>query len=671
MKRRIRLDFETQSKEKLKGSKSVGSYMYSIHPSTRPICLYLSNPDDDSHIFGLKFDEINKKFKDLDPEFQYWLEEEIKKETIFSAHNSFFEYCIYNNILVKRYGWPKVPDKQWHCTAAKAAAAALPRKLEDCAKVLKLDKQKDMDGHRAMLAVSAPRRITKNNKETFWTPTSAPDKFKSVYKYCRNDVAVEIAIDGDLPDLTPEEEKVWALDQTVNWRGISVDIDLVNRIVSMIEDEAEDYTAEINKITNGKVTSATQLDKLLSFIRKRGVTLPDLTKGTVNKYLEEGDDLDPVVKRLLEIRQIIAMSSLKKYPVFQRRTAPDGKIRDLTMYHAASTGRAGGTGIQPHNFPRGSIKNVALAIEMIKSSSRHELKMLYGENLSPLFSSCLRGMFIASRGYILEVADYSAIETRVLWWLAEHDMGLQIFYDGRDPYKEMALYLTGKKSIIEIDVDERQLGKAVILGCGYGLGWKKFITTAWDMYKVKVDAATAQHAVNTYRQIHKPVKDLWGLYQEAFITVIETGNSVMVRRCKFFKDGRFLKIRLPSGRCLSYYKPFVRWGTTDWGTPRKEVYFYGVDSKTKKWKLEKTYGGKIVENVVQAVARDIMENGKRLIEDSGRRMLLTVHDEIMSETIKGTEDIKAFEKLICQVPAWAKGCPISASGYSDERYKKG
>jgi DNA polymerase bacteriophage-type len=363
------------------------------------------------------------------------------------------------------------------------------------------------------------------------------------------------------------------------------------------------------------------------------------------------------------------MSSLKKYPAFIERTR-DGVLRDTTMYHAASTGRAGGTGIQPHNFPRGSLKDTDLAIDMIMQSSTDELKMLYGANLSPLFSSCLRGMFTAAPSKILEVADYSSIEVRVLFWLANHSEGLRLFIDKKDPYVAMAIYLLNKKAE-EITPEERQLGKAVILGSGFGLGWKKFIITAKLMYGLEVDEPTAKRAINTYRQVHKPVKDMWYNYERGFINAIENPRTrTLINKCTFFIEKEFLKIRLPSGRDLSYFRPSVFWGKTDWGDSRKQIKYWGEDSQTKQWRPEKTYGGKIAENVTQAVARDIMESGKVNIEKSGREVLLTVHDEIVAQG-KPPGDIKEFERLICTLPAWAKGCPIDAKGYTSFRYKKG
>jgi DNA polymerase bacteriophage-type len=669
MKRpRVYFDFETQSEISVK---DVGPYKYSVHPSTRAICLYFnSSLDDCEKIYGLKYDKINEPFETLPPTVQAWFIEKIKAKFYFSAHNAGFEYAVYNNILIKRLGWPVIPDDQWHCTAAKAASAALPRKLEGCSYALNLPVKKDMEGHRAMLAISGPRRPSIANPDLFWTPETAPEKYRATYSYCRNDVLVERLIDEALPDLTPTEERIWQLDQKVNWRGIQVDGVSVHRINKMINLEQDRLTCELRLITNDSSITPASLAKIKNFCNDRGMIISDLTKPTVDNYLSD-ENLEPNVRRVLEIRKTASMSSLKKYPAFIDRMGDDNRLRDLTMYHAASTGRAGGMGVQPHNFPRGTIKDTDLAIKMINECGLEELKVLYGDNLAPLFSSVLRGMFTASPGNILEVADYSAIETRVLWWLARHQEGLNIFYEGRDPYVEMAMELTGKKEPGLITFDERQLGKAIILGCGYGLGYKKFITTAFTMYKVSVTEDEAKHAINTYRTVHSAVKDLWSNYQQAMTQAIESpGKSFKINYCRFFIDKSFLKIELPSGRCLSYYRPGVRWGKTDWGDTRKEISYWGEDSQTKQWRRERTYGGKIVENVTQAVARDIMEYGKRNVEDSGRAMLLTVHDEIMAET-KGPGNIKEFEKLICTLPPWAKGCPIKASGYVNFRYKKG
>lgn len=658
---KITLDFETQSRANLK---KVGAFVYSEDPSTRAACLAVQD-----HFGGMpfffNFEDIQEKFKNLDEYFQSFWIENVRKGTIFSAHNAFFEQCIYNNVLVKRQGWPPIPLHQWRCTAAKAAIMSLPRSLAGAGEALKLSVQKDLKGHIAMMKLCKPRK--KDNE--FWTPETAPQDFAILYAYCKRDVEAEVALDKALPDLPPSEQELWFLDQKINQRGVCVDMPVVKKIIQIREKETAKMLKEVDSLTEGLIESTTQRQALLNYLADEGYDLPDLRSATVEEYLSEGK-VNGDCKRLLEIRRALSKSSTAKYNKFLERTSHDNRVRDLYLYSGAGTRRWTGVGIQPQNFPRGNVKDIAEAIERIKSSSTLDLKLLYGDNLGPLFASCLRGMLIATPGFELFQQDFSAIETRVLWWLAGNEEGLKIFGNGEDPYIDMAAYVFNKPWH-QVSDEERQLGKAIILGCGYQMGAPKFLATCETMYRIKLTEAQAKNAVNAYRTKHAAVPKFWENINNATKAAVENKDTTYrVGRIRIRSNGKWLQIRLPSGGKISYAYPKVEWQITQWGSNSRVVSYWAPNPKTKKWNKETTYGGKLVENIVQAASRDLLAEAMMRAEAKGYRVLMHSHDEIVSETKLGVGSNEEFGRIVSESPDWAVGLPIESKGWSGLRYKK-
>lgn len=295
------------------------------------------------------------------------------------------------------------------------------------------------------------------------------------------------------------------------------------------------------------------------------------------------------------------------------------------------------------------------------------LKALYGGDLGYVFSSLLRGMIIPSEGYEIFVGDFAKIEVAVLWWLADNEKGLEILREGKDPYVFQAMRNTSKESSAITD-DERQLAKAQILGCGFGMGALKFRKTAWDMYRLKLSEGQSKSAVDSYRQVHSAVPQLWKAYEKAAVSAVE-GHRFQTNHCFFQVQHDFLVVRLPSGRCLRYRKPQIAWRETEYG-PRKTLEFWAVNSKTKKWSIERTWGGTLTENIVQATARDLLMPAMLRLEEAGYRALLSVHDEAVCERELGRGSVGEFIRILCQVPSWGKGLPISAKGWKGKRYRK-
>ncbi len=710
--KRITFDFETRSACNLR---TAGTYKYSCDPSTQPTCLAIKFATQ-SRVDFFDFTEINRLWKKQPLPFRALWKGAIADGYEFSAHNAFFETCIYKNILVARYGWPDIPFRQFRCTAAKAAACALPRNLEGAGEAMKLSVQKDKRGYAAMMLTCKPTRkwndwnkIDKTkNKYTlrqqkildrgeppkFLSPEEGPEVWAVLYEYCKIDVKAEELLDQSLPDLIPQEQEIWFLNQRLNWRGLRIDIPTVEKIIGIMEIESKKKLKELDSLTMGLVTKPGARKSILDFLALEGIELPDIRAKTVDDALA-GDDLSDDMRRLLEIRKALSKTSTKKYQSFIARAMPDGKCRDILLYHGASTGRDTGTGIQPHNFPRGAIKfdksRPYEPVENVVELDADMLRLLYGESLAILFSSILRNMIVPSKGKELFVADFSKIEVAVLWWLADNTPGLKILRSGKDPYKYMAAANTGRKyADIADEGDDRQLGKAQVLGCGFGMGWGKFLTTAWDQYRLKLTDEQAKTAVANYREANAAVPILWKAYEQAAIEAIETRKIVTAGKCKFKVRNKFLWITLPSGRSLAYRDPQismrmrqyevtetkirkgkeVKITKTVTSGPHKTLEFWAVNSKTKKWSQERSWGGTICENIVQATARDLMMPAMVRLEKAGYLALLMVHDEGICEKPLGEGSLVQFTQIMTNKPKWAGDMPVEAKGWKGPRYRK-
>jgi len=678
MKKRVTIDFETRSAAELR---KTGAYKYSRHSTTRPTCLSIKVHGE--RVVLLKFDEINRKWEGHSRTLRDWWAGLIREEFEFSAHNAFFERCIYENIMVARLGWPEIPARLYRCTAAKAAACALPRALEGAGDALDLRVKKDRGGYIAMMATCKPTKAWKAwdkkkrigpEPKMFLEPEDAPEIWERLYYYCGVDAASEENLDDVLPDLIPKEQEIWHLNQALNWRGLRIDIPTVKKIVAIMAVESKKKLKELDSLTMGLVTKPGARKSILEFLELEGVKLPNLQKQTVEDKLT-GFELSADMHSLLELRKALTMSSTKKYETFLVRANEDDRVRDIAMYHGASTGRDSGTGIQPHNFPRGVIpvdKDRPYAhVENVVELDHETLTLLYGDSLGMLFSSILRNMIIPSDGYELFVGDYSLIEVAVCWWLAGNESGLDIIRSGKDVYLYQAAANVGRAyESFDSESPERVLGKAQVLGCQFGMGGPRFQEAAWTMHRLRLSSEQSKLAVAKYRDVNPEVPELWKSYERAAVNAVEKpGEIFKTAYCAFYTQRGFLVVRLPSGRCLRYRKPQVAWRESDYG-PRKTLEFWAVNPKTRKWSLERTWGGTLTENIVQGVARDILMSAMVRLERVKYRALLTVHDELVAERRKGRGSKEEFLRILCQVPAWGTSLPILAKGWVGPRYRK-
>lgn len=663
------MDYETFSEADIT---SVGAYEYSVHPSTEIMCVaWRIGTRENIRAQKTKFWSPQLKSEEGFGEFLRALR---NPSVLLVAHNALFEQVITKNVFATKYmpskhaEFQSMPVSRWICSASIAAVLALPRKLEQVGAALKLPIQKDKEGHRLMLKLSQPRTPTKHNPKT---RHDDPEDLKRLIQYCVTDVDAEVEVFLRCPPLSKMERKIWELDQEINQRGFLVDRPLVNTILKMIDDETKILNRETSELTFGVLDSATQRDRVLNWVEEQGVKLENLRKKTVEDTLKN-EDLPVEVKRMLEMRQAVSKTSTAKYHAFEMRSRFDGRLRDILLYAAASTRRWGGMGVQPQNFPRGSIKDSVQACDILRSGDLELARLIYGEPMN-VFSSCLRGMIIASPGKILDVADYAAIEARVLFWIARHEDGVEAFLGGRDLYIEQAseifgipMHLIGKDSL------ERFVGKGVILGCGYAMGGKKFAESC-DLQGRPISRELADAAVKAYRRKHHPVVKLWSNINMAAVAAVQNpGKKFTINRVTWFVSGEFLYCELPSGGRLAYYGPKVMYTPTPWGEKRATLFHWGINSVTRKWEFTKTYGGKLVENVVQGTARDLMAEAMLRIEEQGPwKIVLSVHDELVAERDRASSvSNEDFCKLMATLPAWAEGCPVAVEGWEGHRYKK-
>jgi DNA polymerase len=648
----IFIDFETRSRVDIK---KTGSWVYAADPSTDVLCMALAINNGPIEIIPFVIGDFDCYLeKDLE-KFRKLCEDESNK---FIAHNATFEQNIYANIFVKRFGFPELPPHRWHCTMAQCLIHSVPAALKKAGSFLNLEEQKDMLGNTTMLQLSKP---DKNNKWIFDF-----EKYKTMYEYCKQDVGVTRIIFNYLPKISPEEKRVWNLDQKINNNGFKCDLDLIKKSIFVISRFEEQINADLKKLTDGMIESFSCLSNFKKyFTEKLNFPITELNKGAVKKLLN-----NPLVpekgKQILNLRLAVGKTSVKKYVMFDGASDENGIMRNTLQYHVATTGRWGGRLVQVQNLPRGNFKISEEAIQEFKNLSYEELFEKYQYDLLEFMASNLRGCIVARERKCLIWSDYNAIETRVLAWFAGENKLLNSYKNNQDVYCDMASAIYGRK-ITKENKAERQMGKQAILGCGYGMGGKKFAMTC-TTYDMDVSEEFGQRVVTTYRSMYPNIPRCWNQVNADLKACVCNKEIIVREKYAMAVQNDFLFIRLPSGRCLAYYKPSF--------AGNGEVQYQGVNSQTKKEENVKIYGGKIVENIVQAIARDILANAMLNIDsETCFDVIISVHDEIIAEfpsdTMVRAETYKdAFEKCMLNQPVWAENIPLAVETTIKRRYEK-
>ena len=685
---KLHLDFETRSAVDLK---KVGAWRYALDPSTEVMCMGVW--------VGGQFPEpiIISREKVRVPNA---LELAFKSDRVISAHNVSFEYSIYNLILHRRYGWPERWDPaRWSCTMSRSAMCGLPLDLDSLSRVLGCKTPKDLDGRRIMHRLCKPIDTDPLGDPIY---DEDPAKYARLYEYNANDVKTEMEVDALLPELPASERAVWELDLTMNRRGIKVDVDFARRAAALSDKIVRHLDTQLTSLTNGEVDKATRVAAIKEHLKKRyGIVADSLDQEAVTSILE--NPLTPPAARdiLFLRRQVAKKNSVAKYAAALSYASPtDGRARGLLQYHAAHTGRWGGRGLQPQNFPKGwdTGEEQTEAITAIMGARNGEFSARYGVKSMDALSNSLRGLFVASPEKELVCADFNAIEARVLFWLASEENALAAYRRGESPYLEMGKAIYHRFITKKDDPQEYDIAKRTILGAGYGMGAKKFRSNIYTETAKKgrgllVSEELAERAIKVYRTRYPLVPNLWRATERAAIDAVL--NPTQVFSCAaggkvawgMTKDRRFLACRLPSGRFLRYWKPSVEsaWVTfcqdddcvhwkkmDDNACPKRQkrwqLCYQGENAYSKQWGTLTTYGGALVENVTQAVARDLLVGGMQRVSAAGYDLLLTIHDEVLAE--KAAPNLVEFIALLCEPQKWATGLPIAAEGWVGQRYRK-
>lgn len=640
--------------------------------------------------------------------------EHVKAGGLITGWNVAFERLGWTHRLHPTYGWPLPRLEQFEDTAAAAAAMALPRGLGDAAKALGIDEQKDDEGYRLMLRMSKPRKPRKGEKADALLWWDEQERVERLIAYCAKDVEAERAIRKLLVPLSAAERDVYLLDQAMNDRGVRIDLDLVDALLRITGAAKEALDKRMARATGWEVTACSQVSALTGWLKSRGVPADSLAKSAIEDLL--ASDLPPDCREAVEIRKEAAKTSTAKLVAMQKFACEDGRIRGLHLYHGASTGRWSGKGPQFQNLPRGTgtIKEIKDAvIAHLMQGNAGLIDFLYGPPMSAV-SDTLRSCIAASPGRVLMAADYSSIEGRVTAWVAgEHDE--MEAYRLNDAGLGPGIYEIAASGIFDVPAAQvtkaqRQVGKAATLALGYGGGVLAFkamadiywidMTPVYPILQGVADAEVWERACARYdeclergdtgtdimgreawiasevtkvmwRAKHPATVALWaGLEGAAREAVQAPGTISSYGPISYTVRNGFLWCRLPSGRCLAYGAPKVEERETPWGDKKPSVTALGVDSVTKKWRRFALYGGLATENVVQAIARDLMANGMLKAERAGYPIVMTVHDEAVADVEDGFGSLSEFEALLCDLPAWAAGIPLVASGYTSKRYKK-
>lgn len=646
--RTLAIDIETYSPVDI--SKS-GVYAYASHPEFK--ILLMAYSEDGRPVQIVDFTNGERLPRHV-------LEALQDSMVLKTAYNANFErVCLSHKYCTNTYFDPKA----WECTMIKAAMFGLPMGLDAVSKALRLKENKDPEGKALIRYFTVPCKPTKSNgMRTQNMPEDDPEKWERFKSYCIQDVVVEQAIRDELSmfDIGGKETTLYAIDQRINDTGVLIDADFVDKAVNIGAAYAQKLQEEARNLTGlDNPNSVKQLSEWL-----RGETDEDfdsLNKESLNKLLKSGVAAD--CERVLRIRQELSLTSIKKYNAMQDAVCRDNRVRGLLQFYGANrTGRWAGRLIQVQNLRKNSLSDLDLARSVVASGDLDLLELLYG-NVPDVLSQLIRTAFIAPEGHTLVVSDFSAIEARVIAWLAGEAWRLEVFATHGKIYEASASQMF-KIPLAQITKDSpyRQKGKVAELALGYQGGPNALIKMG--ALKMSLAESELQDIVNKWRNANPAIVSLWSDVEDAAIEALEYGVPTKARGLKFEVIGRILFIQLPSGRRLSYYRPTLKPGKFG-----KSLCYEGMDQTTRKWTLQDTYGGKLVENIVQGIARDCLAD--TLVQLAGQfKVVMHVHDEVVVEAPVGTDALSRIKKIMSRPLTWAPGLLLTADAYETLYYKK-
>jgi DNA polymerase len=688
----LHIDFETRSTVDLKKS---NAYIYFDDPTTDLWCAAWAFGDDEPRVW--------LPGEPCPPE----IAKHVEDGGLIAAWNAAFERLAWRQILGPRYGWPIPKLEQYRCVMAQAYAVGLPGSLDQAAAALGVDQQKDAQGYRLMMQMCRPRSI---EPLVWWND---PEKLQRLAEYCRQDVKAEVACFNKLPALRAEEQRIWFLDQQINDRGVYIDKALCDAAAKVVAKTEARLDAEMRQITDMAVRKVSETSKLTAFIRAQGLPVESIAKDQVIELLAR-DDLSDKVRRVIEIRQEGSKTSTAKIHAMLMRRQADGRMRGNLQYHGAGPGRWAARGAQLQNLPRPNLDGKLIANSVIDDLMLADdawIEVCYGPALS-VVSDCIRSMIAAPKGRIIRAVDFSQIEARMIAWLAGEESKLDVFrrYDakqGPDTYIAAAAKIFGVDISVIVKGDpRRQVGKVGELALGfeggpgafakmaktynvdignvYDIVWesapemnRELAADAWDQRGKATGMSrrrwiAAELIKLAWRQAHPNVVQLWRDCGEAAIRAIDSPGTVAAAgaHLKYLRSGSWLFCRLPSGRAIAYAYPRVVWRNTPWGDKRPAVVYKGVDSFTKQWSDQDFYGGHGAHNATQGAARDVMAGAMLRAEEAGYECILTVHDELVTESPASQGSLSELTALSAAPPEWAPDLPVTVDGWEGPRYKK-
>lgn len=645
MGRTLAIDIETYSDVDLI---SCGVYKYSSSPHFEILLIAYSVDDKETVCIDVANGEEPPK------EFMEMLLDDTVTKTAFNAN---FERTCFSN-----YYQHSFRPEAWKCTAVQAAMLALPFSLEGVGAVLGLDKQKMTEGKELIKYFCSPCKATKSNGgRTRNLPKDAPEKWRQFKTYCIRDVDVEKQIRQRLAKFPiPErEQEIYCLDQRINDRGIMVDRNLVNHAVACDLLYKETATARAYELTG--LENPNSVSQLKLWLKEKGLEIDSLAKDTVKdlSMKAEGD-----VQEVLKLRLATSKTSVKKYEAIDRSVCAENRVHGLLQFYGANrTGRWAGRLVQIHNLPQNHLPDLELARALVSEGRYEEVELFY-ESTPNVLSELIRTAFVAKPGCRFIISDYSAIEARVLAWLAGEEWRLQVFETHGKIYEASA------SAMFHVPIEEitktsplRQKGKISELALGYGGAVGAL--TSMGALKMGLTEEELPGLVSTWRSANPHITAFWWEVDEAAITAVRDKKPSKVGRVSFEYKSGILFVTLPSGRKLSYVKP--RMMLNKFG--REGLTYEGI-GESKKWMRLETYGPKLVENIVQAASRDILAEAMLRLEKEGFDIVCHVHDEVVLEVPDGKSSVEEVNEIMAVNPVWTEGLPLKAAGFESPFYKK-
>lgn len=629
-----------------------GVYKYADSPNFEMLLFAYAVDDGDVHIIDIAGGE----------ELPEKIIQAIKSDTVVkTAYNAQFE-----RVCLSRY--LKLPEgeylnpQSWYCTAVQAAELALPLSLADVGSVLGLERQKMTEGKELIKYFCVPCKPTKSNgNRTRNRPCHDINKWETFKKYCMRDVDVERQIADKLKmyPISDEEHRLYVLDQIINDRGVLVDSELAEQAVKLNSIQTAVAVEQAYMITG--LENPNSVTQLKQWLKEKGVEIESLSKKSVKSL---ADETDGDVSEMLKLRLLMAKTSVKKYEAVIRSVCSDNRVHGMMRFCGANrTGRWSGNILQPQNLPQNHLPDLTLARDIVKDGDFEMLDMMFG-NVPNVLSELIRTVLIPKPNHRFIVADFSAIEARVLAWIAGEQWRIDTFKNGGD------IYCASASKMFKVPVEKhgvngelRQKGKISELACGYGgsVGALKNMGAV----EMGVQENELQGLINDWRNANPHIVRFWYEVGNAAMKAIKEKTTVPLGKLVFAYERGILFIRLPSGRRLSYIKPRI--GTNRFGGD--SITYMGINS-AKKWDRLETFGGKLTENIVQGTARDLLANALINAANAGYDTVFHVHDEIICEVPNGYGSVDELCKLMCIKPEWADGLPLNADGFECEYYKK-